>query len=91
MSSTWKYLEGNLYSEFNSVFNFKISFFDNSLKKIKLPKIIKFNKKYIDNVDIIFTALPNGEAQILSNHLNKKNVLIDLAADFRLKKRFRLF
>ena len=64
----------------------KISFFDNSLKKIKLPKIIKFNKKYIDNVDIIFTALPNGEAQILSNHLNKKNVLIDLAADFRLKK-----
>ena len=64
----------------------KISFFDNSLKKIKLPKIIRFNKKYIDNVDIIFTALPNGEAQILSNHLNKKNVLIDLAADFRLKK-----
>ena len=64
----------------------KISFFDNSLRKIKLPKIIKFNKKYIDNVDIIFTALPNGEAQILSNHLNKKNVLIDLAADFRLKK-----
>ena len=64
----------------------KISFFDNSLRKIKLPKIIKFNKRYIDNVDIIFTALPNGEAQILSNHLNKKNVLIDLAADFRLKK-----
>ena len=48
--------------------------------------LLKFNKKYIDNVDIIFTALPNGEAQILSNHLNKKNVLIDLAADFRLKK-----
>ena len=75
-----KYLCGN-----NSVGK-KISFFDNSLRKKKLPKIIKFNKKYFDNVDIIFTALPNGEAQILSNHLNKKNVLIDLAADFRLKK-----
>ena len=75
-----KYLCGN-----NSVGK-KISFFDNSLRKKKLPKIIKFNKKYFDNVDIIFTALPNGESQILSNHLNKKNVLIDLAADFRLKK-----
>ena len=75
-----KYLCGN------SSVGKKISFFDNSLRKKKLPKIIKFNKKYFDNVDIIFTALPNGEAQILSNHLNKKNVLIDLAADFRLKK-----
>ena len=34
----------------------------------------------------VFTALPNGEAQIMSNNLKKHNVLIDLAADFRLKK-----
>ena len=37
-------------------------------------------------MDIIFTALPNGEAQDISNNLKKNNVLIDLAADFRLKK-----
>ena len=35
---------------------------------------------------MIFTALPNGEAQDLSKHLLKKNTLIDLAADFRLDK-----
>ncbi len=64
----------------------KISFFDKSLKKKKLPRINKFNTRYLDQVDIIFTALPNGEAQEMSNHLKKHNVLIDLAADFRLKK-----
>ena len=30
--------------------------------------------------------MPNGEAQIISKHLNNDNVLIDLAADFRLQK-----
>jgi len=64
----------------------KISSFDKSLKLIKLPKIIKFNRKYLSDVDIIFTALPNGEAQDISNHIKKNNVLIDLAADFRLSK-----
>ena len=75
-----KYLCGN-----NSVGK-KISFYDNSLKLRNLPKIVKFNKKYLKEVDIIFTALPNGEAQLLSNYLLKNNTLIDLAADFRLKK-----
>ena len=70
----------------NSSVGKKISFYDNSLRKIKLPKITKYNKKYLSNVDIIFTALPNGEAQIISKDLLKKNTLIDLAADFRLKK-----
>ena len=64
----------------------KISSFENSLKFKKLPKITKFNNKYLKEVDIIFTALPNGEAQTISKYLLKKNVLIDLAADFRLKK-----
>ena len=64
----------------------KISFFDKSINSKKLPNIIKFNKKYLENVDVVFTALPNGEAQIMSNHLKKHNILIDLAADFRLKK-----
>ena len=64
----------------------KISFFERSLKSRKLPKIIKYNRKLLNNVDIVFTALPNGEAQDISNHLLDKNTLIDLAADFRLKK-----
>ncbi len=64
----------------------KISYFDKSLKSKKLPNIIKFNKGLLKNVDLIFTALPNGEAQTISKYLLKKNVLIDLAADFRLEK-----
>ena len=75
-----KYLCGN-----NSVGK-KISFFDKSLKSKNLPKICKFDLKYLENIDVIFTALPNGEAQIISNFLNNKIVLIDLSADFRLEK-----
>ena len=74
-----KYLCGNL-----SVGK-KISIFDRDLKNLKLPNIVKFNKSYLKNVDIIFTALPNGEAQKISKNLLNKNKLIDLAADFRLK------
>jgi len=69
----------------------KISFYEKSLKMKKLPKIIKYNKKYLNYIDIIFTALPNGEAQEISKHLLKKNVLIDLAADFRLRKSSQYF
>ncbi len=64
----------------------KISAYEKSLKFKKLPSIIRYNKKYLKEVDIIFTALPNGEAQEISKNLLKKNTLIDLAADFRLKK-----
>tara|TARA_B100001029_G_scaffold120068_1_gene99666 strand:+ start:264 stop:1289 length:1026 start_codon:yes stop_codon:yes gene_type:complete len=62
----------------------KISFYDNDLKNTRLPKIIKFNKDLLKNVDVIFTALPNGEAQKVSKLLTSKNILIDLAGDFRL-------
>ena len=75
-----KYLCGN------SSVGKKISFFDKSLNFKKLPKITKFNKVYLKEVDVVFTALPNGEAQEISNHLLEKNTLIDLAADFRLDK-----
>jgi len=75
-----KYLCGN------SSVGKKISFYEKSLTYKKLPKIVKFNKSYLKKVDLIFTALPNGEAQDISNHLLKKNTLIDLAADFRLDK-----
>ena len=63
-----------------------ISKYDKTLKSKKLPKLIKFNKKLLNDVDIIFTALPNGAAQEISKSLLKKNILIDLAADFRLEK-----
>ena len=75
-----KYLCGN------SSVGRKISYFDKSLINKKLPKIVKFRKEYLNNVDVIFTALPNGEAQEISNQLKRNNVLIDLAADFRLEK-----
>ena len=63
----------------------KISFLDKDLKNKKLPKIVKFKKSYLKYIDIIFTALPNGDAQDISNEMLKKNILIDLAADFRLQ------
>ena len=64
----------------------KITHYDKGLKKYKLPKIVKFNKSFLSNIDVVFTALPNGESQKISNLLLKKNILIDLSADFRLKK-----
>ena len=70
----------------NSSVGKKISFFEKSLKFKKLPKIKKYNKKFLKDVDVVFTALPNGEAQDISKDLLKKNTLIDLSADFRLKK-----
>ncbi len=75
-----KYLCGN------SSIGRKISYYDKSLIKYKLPKIIKFQKKLLTNIDVVFSALPNGEAQKISKLLLKKNTLIDLSADFRLKK-----
>ena len=75
-----KYLCGN------SSVGKKISAFDKKLISNNLPKIIRYKKSLLNNVDIIFTALPNGEAQIISNDLLNKNVLIDLSADFRLEK-----
>ena len=72
-----KYLCGN------SSVGKRISFYDKTIKK-KLPRISKLNKLKMNECDIIFTALPNGDAQKVSKLLNKKNTLIDLSADFRL-------
>ncbi len=63
-----------------------ISSYEKSLSSARLPKIIKYNKSFLKNVDLIFTALPNGGSQDISNDLLDHNVLIDLAADFRLNK-----
>ena len=75
-----KYLCGN------SSVGKKISNYEKSLSNKKLPKIIKFNKNLLKDIDVVFTALPNGEAQDISKHLNENITLIDLAADFRLEK-----
>ena len=61
-----------------------LSKYDLSLKNKNLPKICKFNSKYLNDVDVIFTSLPNGEAQKISKKLKKNNILIDLSADFRI-------
>ena len=73
-----KYLCGN------SSVGKKITDFDKSIK-YRLPKITRITKSKINECEIIFSALPNGEAQIISNKLNNNNVLIDLSGDFRLK------
>ena len=52
----------------------KINYYDKSLNKYNLPKITKFKKELLNNIDIVFTALPNGESQKISNSLNKKNI-----------------
>ena len=75
-----KYLCGN------SSIGKNISVYDSKLKSKKLPKIVKFNYNFLNDVDIIFTALPNGEAQKISKRILKTNILIDLSADFRLEK-----
>ena len=64
----------------------KITYYDKSLSNKGLPKIVKFNKNLLKDIDVIFTALPNGEAQDISKYLTKNSTLIDLAADFRLEK-----
>ena len=74
-----KYLCGN------SSIGKNIYAYDKTLKKYNLPKIVKVNYRYFKEVDVIFTALPNGQSQIIANNLNKRNVLIDLSADFRIK------
>ena len=63
-----------------------ISSYEKLLHNKKLPKIIRYNKSFLKNIDLIFTALPNGQAQDISNDLLDHNVLIDLSADFRLDR-----
>ena len=63
-----KYLCGNSSAGKN------ISHYDKSIKT-KLPKIRKFSKNLLSDVDVIFSALPNRDAQKLSKKLLKKKYL----------------
>ena len=58
--------------------------FDKRIGNKKLPKLSNIKKINWNNIDVIFTALPNGEAQKIAKKINKKKILIDLSADFRL-------
>jgi N-acetyl-gamma-glutamyl-phosphate reductase len=62
-----------------------IYYFDKSIKKKNLPKISKLDNINWNNVNLLFTALPNGEAQKIAKVLPSHVKLIDLSADFRLK------
>ena len=61
-----------------------INIFDKRIKKKNLPKISEIKKINWNKVNILFTALPNGEAQKLAKRIPDNIKLIDLSADFRL-------
>ena len=55
-----------------------------------LPKISNIKNIDWQKINILFTALPNGEAQKIAKIIPKHIKLIDLSADFRLKD-FKLY
>jgi len=59
--------------------------FDKKINKKNLPKISKIEKVDWNNINILFTSLPNGEAQKIAKFLPEHIKLIDLSADFRLE------
>ena len=67
-----------------------INIFDKRIKKKNLPKISEIKKINWDKVNILFTALPNGEAQKIAKLIPGHIKLIDLSADFRLND-FKLY
>jgi len=64
--------------------------FDKTIKNKNLPKISKINKLKLKNINILFTSLPNGEAQKIAKNLPTNIKLIDLSGDFRLDD-FRIY
>ena len=62
----------------------KIYSFDKKIRKKGLPKISKIKNIKWENINVIFTALPNGEAQKITKLIPDHVKLIDLSADFRL-------
>ena len=58
--------------------------FDKRIKKSNLPRISSIENIQWNKVNILFTALPNGEAQKIAKLLPEEVKLIDLSADFRL-------
>jgi len=61
-----------------------IKSFDKTISGEKIPKISKLNKVKWSEIDVLFTALPNGEAQKIAKRIPSSIKIIDLSADFRL-------
>jgi len=61
-----------------------INLFDKRINRKNLPKITKVEKVNWSKVNVLFTALPNGEAHKIIKVLPNHTKLIDLSADFRL-------
>ena len=59
--------------------------YDKRLSKKNLPTITKIKNINWNKVQVLFTALPNGEAQKIAKIIPLHVKLIDLSADFRLK------
>ena len=59
--------------------------FDKNIFNKKLPLITKIENINWKKINIIFTALPNGEAQKIAKKIPAEIKLIDLSGDFRLK------
>ena len=64
--------------------------FDKRINLKNLPKISKIENINWNNINILFTSLPNGEAQKIAKIAPKSVKLIDLSADFRLDD-FKLY
>ena len=62
-----------------------VNIFDKRIKKRNLPKISELKRIKWNKVNILFTALPNGEAQKIAKRIPDNIKLIDLSADFRLQ------
>ena len=62
----------------------KINQFDKTINKENLPTISKVESINWNNINVLFTSLPNGEAQKIAKFLPNNVKLIDLSADFRL-------
>ena len=58
--------------------------FDKRINLKNLPKISKIKNINWQKINILFTSLPNGEAQKIAKIAPKSVKLIDLSADFRL-------
>ena len=73
----------HLYSQ--SKLKKPINFYSKNFKfKKSLPNISIMKDHEIKNIDVIFTALPHGEAHLISKKIGSNTILIDLSADFRI-------
>ena len=68
----------------------KIYTFDKKITKKNLPRISRVENITWSKIDIIFTALPNGQAQKIAKIIPDHVKLIDLSADFRLNN-FKIY